>query len=919
MDIPSLTLIDDVEILREIDDFYDEKKTQSFNTVEDSDKLLRQRYIEDALPVSTSECLTELRNFSKTENILIPSPLHIGWLRPVNTDDERKYHAFIDFISGKGLCIEIDNENNANAHQFLQNIGLKIILSLNPALINLTLIDPVGSGANFKILLGYEKAAPNLVLNKSDVTAKLAEILKIFNKLQTENLTFKYENLEDLNRNEPKLTKPYQFIFISNYPSGFRKEDQEMLQSIISKGHKYGAFVFMSYDPKIKPDWVDQEEIQSVINDICLLKKDTPGYKLLNCQEAEYYNDNFTLELESERPEMAAELILFLNNVAKENSDRPVTQDEYLEMILSGQLELWTEYNEATDKNTGIKAPVGLKSATKELEFTIGCGTQNYHSIVGGKTGSGKTILLDNIIVNSSIKYPPEELQFILLDFKGASFEKYRSLPHLKILFSSEGDDRSYGLNVLRFLVAENSRRQTILKSLGGKLNDLTKTERIVHTMPRLIIILDEFQVLLKERDQVTRDASGYIDTIAQQGRSAGMHLILSSQDLTGVTISETTQFNAGIRIALQMDPEACKQIFSRENTEASTLEKVGEAIYNEKPGRPIFANQHFRVYSLTDKNAGKIVEFLNKKYEKVNTVKIDRFILPNEKSASITNNISLLKHLSDTNLSLLYPKIYLGEPTFIKLNRKTYLKEDSYLQFKRAENSNLLMAGNDMNAASSILGLIFLQLLNHHQGAKIYLVNNFGADKVEWRERFKLIESEFAGRFKYYQKSESPDFFSEAEGEINKRKNDEAACSENIYLVILNLDAAYKKQEFTVPEQSKKLITVLKQGPDLGIHTLVYSYSAKSVSTSGIEPDLFESKLVLHGDSKDIITKIEKLEPTKEKMAYLYAPDPVTSINPDLFNVYSQYDELKLAGCSQATVKIIKAFVKDLIDNEQE
>lgn len=89
------------------------------------------------------------------------------------------------------------------------------------------------------------------------------------------------------------------------------------------------------------------------------------------------------------------------------------------------------------------------------------------------------------------------------MDFKGASFQKYRNLPHLRILFG--GNDRNYGLNVLRFLDDENTRRQAILAGLGGKLSALNKADRIKHNMPRFIIILDEFQVLLKEVDSITR------------------------------------------------------------------------------------------------------------------------------------------------------------------------------------------------------------------------------------------------------------------------------------------------------------------------------------------------------------------------------------------------------------------------------
>lgn len=915
MENASQILIDEKEILTEIVNHYDSKEKQSILSIENAIQSLEQRFDEDKLPLTTNSDLETSGKFEITDNLKIPSPIQIGYLKPLVSDNDNRIKAFLDFISGKGICIELNNNNGTEAHQFLQNTGLKILLSLNPAVINVILIDPEGSGANFKLLLGYEKAKSNLILNKSEIGAKLSDVLKTFNKLQTENLTFKYDNLEELNVNEPKLTKPYTFIFISNFPSGFKKEDKEVLESIISKGDKFGTFVFMSYNPSIKLDWIKDEEIESVISEVAFLKQDINGYKIYNCRESDIYNTNYEIQLETKNPSTAIELISFLNNAVKESSARSVTQDEYFDKVFADQIELWQGYSDENDKNIGIKVPVGLKSATEELEFNFDCGTDNYHAIVGGKTGSGKTVLLDNIIVNSCIKYSPEELQFVLLDFKGASFQKYRNLPHLRILFG--GNDRSYGLNVLRFLDDENTRRQAILANMGGKMSNLTKAERIVHNFPRIIIILDEFQVLLKEIDSITREANRHIDTIAQQGRSAGMHLILSSQDLTGITISDSAQFNSNVRIALQMDPNACKQIFSMDNIEASILEKRGEAIYNEKPGRPKFGNQRFQVYKLEDNTSKKIVEFLNGKYIPGSENKIDRYFLPNENNASLTNNKDFISQLSGNSRKTLYPKIYLGEPAFIKVNRKSFQKEDSYIQFKRAENSNLLMAGNDMNAASTLLGLILIQLLKQNQDAKFHLINNFGGDKIEWRERFKLIEADNKESFKYHQKNEVADLLTLAEEEINQRKINEEACSANFYLIVLNLDSTFQKQGYNVSDQSKKLVNILKQGPDLGVHTIIYSYSSKSVSNSGIETELFESKIILRGDSKDIIKIGEQRELTKEKMIYLYAPVPVTSINPDLINIYSTCEDYKLAEVREGIATLIKEFLKDFKDDE--
>src|SRR5204863_1718007 len=107
-------------------------------------------------------------------------------------------------------------------------------------------------------------------------------------------------------------------------------------------------------------------------------------------------------------------------------------------------------------------------------------------------------------------------------------------------------------------------------------------------------------------------------------------------------------------------------------------LEKKGEAIYNEKPGRPRFGNQRFQVYKLEDSVSKTMIDFLDTKYKANSRTRIDRYFLPNEDSAAITNNTDLIDQLSVNANQLLYPKVFLGEPSYIKINRKTNQKEDS-------------------------------------------------------------------------------------------------------------------------------------------------------------------------------------------------------------------------------------------------
>lgn len=184
----------------------------------------------------------------------------------------------------------------------------------------------------------------------------------------------------------------------------------------------------------------------------------------------------------------------------------------------------------------GLRTPAGaVAGELVELSFD----DRTPHWLVGGRTGAGKTVFLLNVLYGLACRYSPAELQLCLLDFKqGVSFNDLRPspqdptrLPHAQIL--GVESDREFGVAVLRHLADELRRRSTLMKQHGvTKYQDL-RTCGVV--MPRIVAVIDEFQVLLSHDDAVGRLAADLLDHLARQGRSYGVHLVLASQTTSGV------------------------------------------------------------------------------------------------------------------------------------------------------------------------------------------------------------------------------------------------------------------------------------------------------------------------------------------------------------------------------------------------
>ena len=198
--------------------------------------------------------------------------------------------------------------------------------------------------------------------------------------------------------------------------------------------------------------------------------------------------------------------------------------------------ETWTASSAAE-----LSVPIGEGADGRLADLVLGDNPP--HALIGGPSGSGKTNLLYAWIGALASKYHPDELALYLLDFKeGVSFARFASgkrdpswLPHVRLVGVNINDDREFGLALLRYLRDELRRRAE-----AAKRHEATKLEELRAVdpqgrWPRIMAVIDEFQVLLDGRDGVAAEAVALLEDLARRGRSQGIHLVLASQDVAGI------------------------------------------------------------------------------------------------------------------------------------------------------------------------------------------------------------------------------------------------------------------------------------------------------------------------------------------------------------------------------------------------
>ncbi len=190
-------------------------------------------------------------------------------------------------------------------------------------------------------------------------------------------------------------------------------------------------------------------------------------------------------------------------------------------------------------------APFGILENGEKIYFNSPPTGDNggAHALLAGTTGSGKSEVLLTIILSLAICYPPEEVSFLVIDFKGDSIAgKLTGLPHVRGIITSLD-----GLELRRSLVsigAENKKRLRLFKEYNErhpeekkKISDIRdycdkyRQGKVSEPLPHLFIVVDEFAEMKKQLP----DIMDQFLSVAQIGRSLGVHLVLATQSPSGV------------------------------------------------------------------------------------------------------------------------------------------------------------------------------------------------------------------------------------------------------------------------------------------------------------------------------------------------------------------------------------------------
>ena len=476
----------------------------------------------------------------------------------------------------------------------------------------------------------------------------------------------------------------------------------------------------------------------------------------------------------------------------------------FLEMFDVGrieQLNVWERWNK-NDSTLSLKTPLGVDKYGMPIYLDIHEKYHGPHGLIAGSTGSGKSEFIITYILSLAINYHPDDVNFILIDYKGGglsgAFQKREiKLPHL--VGSITNIDTAELQRSLVSIQSELKRRQVIFNKARDLTDegtiDIYKYQRLYHKgivkMPvaHLIIICDEFAELKQQQPEFMDE----LMSVSRIGRSLGVHLILATQKPAGI-VNDQIRSNSKFAICLKVqDKSDSTDVINR--PDAALLKRAGQFYmqvgYNEYfvLGQSGWSGAPYIPSDLAKKEEDNSVEFISNTGTTVYQLDEEKPQVDTKQGEQLTNIVRYLSNLAEkadikeTNLwKPSIPKdIYLD-----KVKEKYEVKKEKYLvepvigEFDDPSNqrqgvikldisNNVSIYGNAESGKETLISTILYDLITTYtpEEAQAYILD-FGS------EALKIYKSApHVGDVVFSSEAEKISrFFEMIQSEISKRKN---------------------------------------------------------------------------------------------------------------------------------------------------
>ena len=760
------------------------------------------------------------RSYAPGLDLTVPRTIRVGRLLLQGRYGSLETVALLPVIGAtKNILIKARGVGKDEARQTIQSIVLRLLALLPPGKLRLICLDPVGLGST---VAGFIQDLPDILTGgrawteSNHIEQQLANLEEHMVNVKQKYLGIRYQDIEEYNEDAGQIEEPYRLLVVSDFPERFSDSAAQRLVGIATNGPGTGVHVLAMVDTDKKTPYnfnlSDLERVSNVISyDGRSFVWDDPDYR--KCR------------LVFDPPPAAEEFIRLLEAIARAAELLGDIAVPYLD-IVSAREQWWRG-----DASKGIQVPIGQFGARQTQWLTFDEKLLSSALIIG-RQGSGKSTLFHVLIHSLALLYSPHEVELYLLDMKQVEFKDYaqHSLPHACVV--AINTEREFAISVLRRLDEELQRREDLFRDRGvvSLSSYRAKTDK---RLPRVILMVDEFQELFSADDNLARDATMILDRLVRLGRAFGINVILASQTLRGGnSLPNATKDLIPMRVALQSSNTDARLILSDDNSQAALLERPGEAIYNDANGR-IEGNNRFQVYWIGDSKREELLSNIgdfarDRQYSSPSP----QIVFDGESQVRIENNAqltALIENHSPPDKQRVY-SAWLGEPVAIKPHTAAV--------FRKQSGSNLLIVGQREyeESAYSIISSTILSLAAQHRVDEAeFVVLNFGDYENRWHGLPNSVSQCIPHRVEVVDtRRQVLPAILRIYHDLQTRVGENQRNTSSIYLFLIGLqnmrdirwpDGYYyseRQPDEPVPP-SVQLRTICREGPELGVYVTIW------------------------------------------------------------------------------------------------
>ena len=713
-----------------------------------------KKYCSDTFDTTSSRddntLVSLLRMGSITLNVRYTNQVEIPWYLQLNQN--------------KAFCFEIDKPA-----VLLESIAFRLLASINPYFCQYHFLDfsPEMSFGTFRSL-----SVKGITLHSGNLAKQIQVCHEEKTALRYQVLNDTYPTLNHLIEHTQANTHQHHFLFIANFNPNLEDRNPqliEQLRSLVIHSTNCGYYLFIAGDSHAYLN--DDQKIVYRINKEGVAKQSENPYLRYQLSDSDSAIRTCVAKLEEE-------------DKSRRSREKP-----------------------------GISIEIGRDIKNRKRRFAVNTRNSKNYILIAGSPRTGKTNLLDVMILNGIKKYSPDQLNFYLLDFKAhqTSFGDYESFNHVKLLTTNP----QFTAIALQQLIDSYDLRRKHKK-----------------TLPEVFVIIDEGSTILDDNH-----VSRLLRELVNRGAEFGIRVILTAVDAARTRFPSADNVRSSIllksgkfsidSVPLTTQPESIALINELKDYQREVGHAVGSAVFLDEGqmGNVLIDDLLPDLPEEDDRDEARKREIHKaladyNPEEQTNPIP-ERLIFPEKESRRVANNPDVWNWLSNG-----FPKdkpnrtVYVGGG-YSKLGSQEMIVIDS------APRNHIAVFGPPSEPVYNCLGQIMHQLFSQESTVNVDVIDCLGADQY-YNQLTPYLKLHPINLHKAADLSTFKDLFENYAQEIDQRSKNNYTGNDRKYLCILGLESLFltsqRSNRTVYLPIYKNFEKIINEGSLKGVHVILYT-----------------------------------------------------------------------------------------------